>query len=396
TQQAQGKLSRLSRQIMAIEKMGFESAGKLKWSEITREEGGAIISRRPMKVGDAEKRLKALRVPHNRTGTINLRMRSKDRSGNIILRADRVKIGYPDKPLFEIEDMELRRLECAALIGPNGSGKTTFLKNLLGRLEPLAGELDLGASLRIGYFAQAHEDLDLQLTLIEEIDKVGTSMLEKDIRSFLGRFQFSGDDQYKKVSVLSGGERGRLALAKLSLLDANFLLLDEPSNHLDIPAQEILQQVLSEFDGTIIMVSHDRFLIDALATQIWEVDTITQKLKIYEGSYSSYKNIELPAKSRLKAETNGQSEDKDPAKPDKKISKHARQRVQKQITSLEDRIISLETELGNIGEKLQNPPSDADQISKLGEDYAYKEAEVAQAIEEWEALQGKLVVDDKL
>ena len=286
---------------------------------------------------------------------------------------------------------ELPRGARYALIGPNGAGKTTFLRNLLGQLDPLSGELKLGASLKIGYFAQAHEDLNPKLTLIEEIERVGAGMLVKDIRSYLGRFLFSGDDHYKKVEVLSGGERGRLALAKLSLLDANLLLLDEPSNHLDIPAQEVLQQVLAEFDGTILMVSHDRYLIDALATQIWEIQPDDQSLVVFNGSYSQYKGINedeahnekasVPVKS-VKGEQNGNGRPEEQPK----VSKYELKRRQEKINELEDQILKLESKLEDLGKKLSDPPEDTDEIIQLSEDYAYTEAELGEALKAWEAL----------
>ncbi|MEJ2446515.1 MAG: ATP-binding cassette domain-containing protein, partial [Anaerolineales bacterium] len=171
-------------------------------------------------------------------------------------------------------------------LGPNGAGKTTFLRTILGQHAPLAGEVELGASLDIGYFAQAHEDLDPEHTLIQEIDSVASHMLEAEIRNYLARYLFKGADAYKPVSVLSGGERGRLALAKLALSNANLLLLDEPTNHLDIPAQEVLQNVMADYDGTVILVSHDRYLIDALGTQIWEIDPEGVCLEVFKGTYS--------------------------------------------------------------------------------------------------------------
>jgi ATP-binding cassette subfamily F protein 3 len=285
--------------------------------------------------------------------------------------------------------LELRRLECAALIGPNGSGKTTFLQTILEELEPLNGTLNMGASLKIGYFAQAHEDLDSNLTLIEEIDKVGTGMLEREIRGYLGRFLFSGDDHYKKVQVLSGGERGRLALAKLALIDANILLLDEPSNHLDIPAQEMLQEVLANFNGTIILVSHDRFLIDALATQVWEIKPKEHKLEIFKGTYSEYKGIVTevqkkgkpePIKNRVPLEIKKKS----------KISKHERQRLTKLIHYIEDRVIATEVKMEELSKKIQNTLDNHELIREYGEEYAYMESELARVMEEWEEINKKL------
>jgi ATP-binding cassette subfamily F protein 3 len=387
SQMAKGKLSRLSRQINAIEVLGFDGIRGKSWSEISHDAGS--LDRKPMRVEEAFQRMKALTVPSNPVSTVGLTIRPKQRSGNIILRAKALEIGYPTKSLFKVEEIELHRLECAALIGPNGSGKTTFLRTILEQLQPLSGEMRLGASLKLGYFAQAHEDLNPNLTLIEEIDRVGTGMLEKDIRNYLGRFLFSGDEQYKKVGVLSGGERGRLALAKLSLLDANFLLLDEPTNHLDIPGQEVLQNVLAEFDGTILLVSHDRYLINALATQIWSIDMADNRLDIFEGTYSEYKGIpqEEPIPSVSLEAPAPTEEASPPADQPKPLSKHEQQRLQAKIETIEDRILEIENELEVMGEKMQNPPEDPAAIQQLGEDYAYLEAELDGLMEEWERLQ---------
>ncbi len=173
----------------------------------------------------------------------------------------------------------------AALIGPNGVGKSTFLKTALGELPPLSGEVKIGASVQIGYFAQAHELLNPKNSIIDEI-MTTKPMLPAEARNFLGGFLFSGDDVFRPIETLSGGERGRVALAKLALSGANLLLLDEPTNHLDIDSQEILQNVLANFGGTILLVSHDRYLIDALATQIWAASP--GDLLVFEGTYSEF------------------------------------------------------------------------------------------------------------
>jgi ATP-binding cassette subfamily F protein 3 len=386
TQMAKGKLSRLSRQINAIEMLGFDGIRGKSWSQIAFDAGS--LDRKPMRVEEAAQRLKALNVPDDPVVKVGLSIRSKQRSGNIVMRAEKLEVGYPTKSLFTLGELELRRLECAALIGPNGSGKTTFLRTILDEIKPLTGELSLGASLKIGYFAQAHEDLNPNLNLIEEIDRVGTGMLEKDIRNHLGRFLFSGDDHYKKVSVLSGGERGRLALAKLSLLDANFLLLDEPTNHLDIPGQEVLQNVLAAFDGTILMVSHDRYLIDALATQIWAIDMDTKTLEIFEGTYREYKGIQEDEPTPEPVSTTAALVEETPSTQEepKPLSKHEMRRIQAKIGALEGRILDIENQLENMGEQFQNLADDPAKIQQLGEDYAYLEAELDELMEEWEEL----------
>ncbi|TLN15344.1 ABC-F family ATP-binding cassette domain-containing protein, partial [bacterium] len=213
-------------------------------------------------------------TPPLQARSLHLRLEPAARSGDLVLRTYGLSVGYADEPsgaLFSVPDLTLTRGECAAIIGPNGAGKTTLLKTLLGQLPPLAGQLELGASLQIGYFAQAHEGLHSDQTLMEAIEAIAPHLRPGEVRDYLAKFMFTGDDAFKPVSALSGGERGRLALACLALQGANLLLLDEPTNHLDLAAQEALQSILAGFGGTILLVSHDRYLIDALATQVWEV-----------------------------------------------------------------------------------------------------------------------------
>ncbi|HKY54011.1 MAG TPA: ABC-F family ATP-binding cassette domain-containing protein, partial [Anaerolineales bacterium] len=245
TLQAKGRLKRLTRILIAIEQLGLEAVLNSNWSEL-----GASAPTSMFSVEEAERRVRALRPPQRHMPDLHLHLRSTQRSGDLVIRTKNLQVGYPaenglpKKFLFRAPDIELRRTDCAALIGPNGAGKSTFLKTILGSLTPLAGEVILGASLHVGYFAQAHEGLDPEKTVLDEILEASPGMLPYQGRDYLGKYLFSGDDAFKKVSMLSGGERGRLALAKLALEDTNLLLLDEPTNHLDIPSQEVLQSVL--------------------------------------------------------------------------------------------------------------------------------------------------------
>src|SRR5215510_12669041 len=292
TLQAKGRLKRLTRTLFAIERVGLEAALNTNWSQtdIAQFTPTSMYS-----VEEAEQRVRGLRPPQRATPDLHLHLRSTNRSGDLVIRTKKLKVGYPaenglpEKLLFSAPDIELRRLDCAALIGPNGAGKSTFLKTILGSLSPLAGEVILGASLHVGYFAQAHEGLDPEKTVLDEILAASPGMLPYQGRDYLGKYLFSGDDAFKLVSMLSGGERGRLALAKLALQDTNLLLLDEPTNHLDITSQEVLQSVLDSYQGTILLVSHDRYLIDALATQIWEIDPDESHLTAFNGTYSQMK-----------------------------------------------------------------------------------------------------------
>jgi ATP-binding cassette subfamily F protein 3 len=380
-QQAKGKLRRLSRQVEAIESLGFEAVQGRRWLEVSEQ---ADISSHSMGVAEVERRLRALKPPAKRLPSLSIHLKAAHRSGEIILRTRELVVGYPGNPLFASIDLELRRLECAAVIGPNGAGKTTFLKTILGKHPPLSGEVVQGASLVVGYFAQAHEDLDPERTLVEEIESVASGMLLAEIRDYLARYLFTGDDAFRRVSTLSGGERGRLALAKLSLANANLLLLDEPTNHLDIPSQEILQAVLAGYQGTILLVSHDRYLIDALATQIWDIDPARGSMRVFQGTYSEYQAM-LEAE-RLEGEAAPQ-EEKRPARDGKgRQSTSAERKKAARLLEVEARIAQLEEELAGLARQLEAPPADSMRVQELGEDYVQVQNELDVLIQEWEQL----------
>ena len=323
-------------------------------------------------------------APPRHTKRIHLQIQAAERSGDLVVRTYGLRIGYKDdkKVLINIPDIVLRRRECAALMGPNGAGKTTFLKTLLGQIPPLAGEVELGGSVRVGYFAQAHEGLHDDWTLVEEIQSTTPKMLEAEIRSYLAKFLFSGDDVFKKVGVLSGGERGRLAMACLALQGANLLLLDEPTNHLDLPSQEILQRVLSEFGGTILLVSHDRFLADEIATQVWEVLPDEKDMIVFDGNYSALRAEQEEKKARAAAK-NGVKKKTHQARQEKKKSKRINPR---RLRELEAAISDLEEALDEAEKMLENPIEASVSIAELGERYVSLQAELDEKWEEWHAL----------
>ncbi len=330
-------------------------------------------------------------TPPTQKRKLRLHLGSAGRSGDLVLRTFGLSVGYEDegRPLFKVPDITLVRGECAAIIGPNGAGKTTFLKTILEQIPPYAGETRLGASLQIGYFAQAHEGLHADWTLMEEIQAQVPKMLPAEVRDFLAKFLFTGDDVFKEVNLLSGGERGRLALAVLSLTGANLLLLDEPTNHLDLPSQEILQSVLADFRGTILLVSHDRFLIDALATQIWEVVTAKQELVVFEGTYSEYK-----ASANQTAQPLAAAEKKQvmTPKPVRKagMSKGEQSKIQRKIELVEEKISSLESQIRGIEKQLETPPADTGLVQKLGSEYTDLHRELDKRLEDWSRLVDQL------
>jgi len=394
TLQAKGRLKRLSRLVQAVEQAGFESVMNRKWIEISDDVSIAVS---PFGVEEAERRVRALKSPVRQFPRLTFILDAKQRSGELVLRTTQLKIGFPGKLLFSAPDIVLRRGECAALIGPNGAGKTTFLKTILGQIEPLVGEIVLGASLQVGYFAQAHEGLKAENTLMQEIESLVPSWLPGQVRDYLAKYLFFGDDAFKRVGVLSGGERGRLALAKLALQDTNLLLLDEPTNHLDIPSQEVLQAVLDDYGGTVLLVTHDRYLIDALGTQIWEIEPDETSLRVFNGSYTMMKE----ERERLVALRAGESGGgvKNPAKSphsiptmegrssvSKETAKAEHRRIAK-LQALEKKISVLESHLAELGRRLEKPPDDPAEVARMGEEYARVQQDMDQKLKEWEHLQ---------
>src|SRR5690349_11836527 len=223
----------------------------------------------------------------------DFRLQAIERTGNHVLTMTDASVGYPEKLLARDISFILRRGECLGIIGPNGSGKTTFLKTIMHKLPPLAGEVRWGTKVQIGYYAQQLDDLDDRNEIIMELRRVAPpSATAGELRSFLAKFLFVGDDVYKHVRDLSGGEKGRLALAKLIYSRVNVLVLDEPTNHLDIPSREALEEALDAYEGTIVTISHDRYFLDRVATQILALDGLGNA-EHYDGDYTEYHDWKL-------------------------------------------------------------------------------------------------------
>lgn len=313
-----------------------------------------------------------------------LEMSDHLRSGDQVIITRDLKIGYNSAvPLLRTPDLLVLRGETVAIIGANGVGKSTLLKTLSGELPALAGEVRLGAKVKIGYFAQAQSTLNAANAIIDEIRAIKPLPLSQ-ARDWLGRFLFSGDDVFRSISSLSGGERGRVALAKLALEGASLLLLDEPTNHLDIDSQQVLEAALAGFGGTILLVSHDRYLVDALATQIWEI--MPGEMTVIDGDYQEYlrqRNLALHQQSK---ETEAQDRrGKTPAVYREK--KHGLNpfELANYTTALEDEIQRLETSLSEISKQLDDASlaGDADAVYRLGRDYSNTEAMLEAALDEW-------------
>ena len=318
-------------------------------------------------------------------------------SGQLVLSTQKLVVGYaPAYPggepntLVQVADLELLRGDRVGLLGPNGAGKTTLLRTIIGELPPLSGQVYPGHNVRIGYYSQTHEGLNADRTIIDEIRQV--SVLSEDgARSFLGRFLFTGDDVFKPIGALSGGERSRVALAKLTLLGSNVLILDEPTNHLDLQSRQFLEEVLGEFEGTLLFVSHDRYFIDSLATKVWVIEDGV--LIPYMGNYTEYRtrkrpivlDIPAPLKSNVKSAPIESKPAPAVAKPAQKKSAKVKVRtiedVEHEIEKAEERVRALEGELLEAALR-----GDAAQLVQLSADYEQAKARVDELLIEWEQL----------
>ncbi len=377
---AVGRLRRLSRDLVAIEELGLIDYKKAKsWSET------GVGGVRPYTVMEAEAAIKAIPPPHTPNARLHMSLNSSRLSAEKVLSGRDLVIGYPNTPLFSTGEFSLHRGEIAAMLGSNGTGKTTFLKTLMGEIAPLAGKIHLGINVKVGYFAQAHDSFDPDKsvidTLIEHAESIGKRMTPGEARKYLALYLFRGEDVFKQVSMLSGGERGRLALASLSLHGANVLLLDEPTNHLDIAAQEVLQEVLENFEGTILMVSHDRYLIDRLATQIWslqETGDAEFTLHVFKGTYEEYLANQSTEKAEAKETRAAEKRAVQAGRVTDKRKSESVRHLESQIHMLEGALRELETVL----EKASNAGRMED-VARLGEQYASTQARLEMLVADW-------------
>ncbi len=317
---------------------------------------------------------------------IHVALQSTLRSGDLVLGLYDLETGYEtQKPLVQVDEAEIRRGQRVALVGPNGSGKTTLLRTILQRLKPLQGRVRLGSAVRLGYFAQVQDHLVPGRTVLQTLMGAGIESVA-ETRSFLARYAFRGDDVFKDVAVLSGGERARVAIAMLSLAKANFLLLDEPTNHLDIASQEVLQEVLLAFSGTILMVSHDRFLIREVATQVWAIgDGVLHVFGTGYDDYQAWHQMWRSAPRRAKqveVEARLQREEE-------RQARRAQERVlaqqQAQLTALEEEIHQLEVRMQELTVALDaaGRGQDISRVAHLGGEYRQVETKLNQLLEKW-------------
>src|SRR5882762_490195 len=332
----------------------------------------------------------------------DFRLKDVERAGTHVLTVVDATIGYPGRVLANDINFTLRRGECLGIIGPNGSGKTTFLKTILNKIEPLGGEIQWGTKVQIGYYAQQLDDLDDRNEIIMELRRVApSSATAGELRSFLAKFLFTGDDVYKKVIDLSGGEKGRLALAKLIYSSVNVLVLDEPTNHLDIPSRESLEEALDAYSGTIITISHDRYFLDRIATQILALDG-EGFAEHYDGDYTEYHDwkaakrkeaLARPAKQEVTAivrplegrkPLNAVSEN---AKPKGKGGKKSGKDTAKSDEEIEREVTRVEKRISDISEEISTPAvaRDRARLAELNAEYQELEKRLKALYAEWES-----------
>ncbi|SLM20988.1 multidrug ABC transporter ATP-binding protein [Streptococcus dysgalactiae subsp. equisimilis] len=308
-------------------------------------------------------------------------------SGNVVLRVEEAAIGYGDQALSEPINVDINKLDAIAVVGPNGIGKSTLIKSIIGQLPLLKGQLKYGANVETGYYDQTQSHLTPSNTVLEELWQDFSTTSEVDIRNRLGAFLFSGDDVKKSVSMLSGGEKARLLLAKLSMENNNFLVLDEPTNHLDIDSKEVLENALIDFDGTLLFVSHDRYFINRLATKVLE---ITEKgSTLYLGDYDYYleKKAELEELARLAAGEDVE-ETVEASATDyqlQKANQKERRRLARRYEEIEARLETIEERIGAIQEDM-HACNDTIQLMTWQEEWDQLDQEQQLLMEEWESI----------
>ena len=357
---------------------------------------------KPTKSNQVQSRIKALEklerieVDEWDNARLSLKFPPAQRSGDVVFKGVDLKVGYPQKVVFSDAQIEIKRGEKVALIGRNGEGMTTLMRVIMRELEPISGEARLGHNVHIGYYAQNQEDiLDPSETVFGTLDRIAVGDIRTKLRDILGAFLFKGEDIDKKVSVLSGGERARLGMAKLMLSPYNVLALDEPTNHMDIRSKDVLKQALQSFDGTLIVVSHDRDFLDGLVDKLYEFRD--GHVKEHLGSVQDFlEKRKLESLQELERNTASQElqkpvTEKESAKNfqvQKAFSKEQRKQKNR-VDFLEKEIARRESRMGEIEALLANP-SEKDDIMELTREYLELKMALEADTDEWTTLMEKL------
>ena len=333
-------------------------------------------------------KMERLDKPEAGTKSAHMTFHSDKTSGNVVLTVEEAAVGYDDQILSEPINLDIRKMNAVAIVGPNGIGKTTLIKSIVGQIPFIKGEARFGANVEVGYYDQTQSKLTPHNSVLDELWNDFKLTPEVEIRNRLGAFLFSGDDVKKTVGMLSGGERARLLLSKLSMENNNFLILDEPTNHLDIDSKEVLENALIDFDGTLLFVSHDRYFINRVATQVLELSE--EGSTLYLGDYDYYleKKAELEALAAAQAEA-------EPASSTEEVTSndyHLQKQNQKELRKITRRIEQLEAEMEELDQKIQaitetmHSTNDAADLVQLQSDLDQLTVQQEAVMEEWAEL----------
>ena len=333
-------------------------------------------------------KMERLDKPEAGTKSAHMTFHSDKTSGNVVLTVEEAAVGYDNQILSEPINLDIRKMNAVAIVGPNGIGKSTLIKSIVGQIPFIKGEARFGANVEVGYYDQTQSKLTPHNSVLDELWNDFKLTPEVEIRNRLGAFLFSGDDVKKTVGMLSGGERARLLLAKLSMENNNFLILDEPTNHLDIDSKEVLENALIDFDGTLLFVSHDRYFINRVATQVLELSE--EGSTLYLGDYDYYleKKAELEALVAAQAEAVPVSSTEEVTGNDY----HLQKQNQKELRKITRRIEQLEAEMEELDQKIQaitetmHSTNDAADLVQLQSDLDQLTVQQEAVMEEWAEL----------
>lgn len=333
-------------------------------------------------------KMERLDKPEAGSKSAHMTFHSDKTSGNVVLTVEEAAVGYDDQILSEPINLDIRKMNAVAIVGPNGIGKSTLIKSIVGQIPFIKGEARFGANVEVGYYDQTQSKLTPHNSVLDELWNDFKLTPEVEIRNRLGAFLFSGDDVKKTVGMLSGGERARLLLAKLSMENNNFLILDEPTNHLDIDSKEVLENALIDFDGTLLFVSHDRYFINRVATQVLELSE--EGSTLYLGDYDYY----LEKKAELEALAAAQAESVPASSSEEVTSKdyHLQKQNQKELRKITRRIEQLEAEMEELDQKIQDitetmhSTNDAADLVQLQSELDQLTVQQEAVMEEWAEL----------
>lgn len=333
-------------------------------------------------------KMERLDKPEDGTKSAHMTFHADKTSGNVVLTVEEAAVGYDDQILSDPINLDIRKMNAVAIVGPNGIGKSTLIKSIVGQIPFIKGEARFGANVEVGYYDQTQSKLTPHNSVLDELWNDFKLTPEVEIRNRLGAFLFSGDDVKKTVGMLSGGERARLLLAKLSMENNNFLILDEPTNHLDIDSKEVLENALIDFDGTLLFVSHDRYFINRVATQVLELSE--EGSTLYLGDYDYYleKKAELEALAAAQAEAMPVSSTEEVTSNDY----HLQKQNQKELRKITRRIEQLEAEMEELDQKIQaitetmHSTNDAADLVQLQSELDQLTVQQEAVMEEWAEL----------